>query len=84
MGCKATRKRLGINDPAVDAFLPKCEEYKMTIHQPVWGSIQDLTFCRDLIIMRTERNHPRAVRDELGNDIKATGTKITEKTTGST
>ena len=44
MGYKATRKRLGIKDPTVDAFLPKCKEYKMTIHQPVWGIKQDLTF----------------------------------------
>ncbi|MCP4494953.1 MAG: hypothetical protein GY820_47780 [Gammaproteobacteria bacterium] len=84
MGYKATRKRLGIKDPTVGAFLPKCKEYKMTIHQPVWGSIKDLTFCWDSIIMRTERKHPRPVWDELGNDIKASGTSITEKTIGRT
>ncbi len=46
-----------------------------------WGSMQDLTLWSSMI-MRTVRNQPRTTREDLVNDHKAAGTKVTKKTGG--
>ncbi len=80
---RATRpspKQLGEKVTIVGAIIRKWKKHKIPQSLLNWG-----TSPRGVsMIMRTERNQPRTIREDLINDLKAAETIVTEKTIGNT
>ncbi|KAK3539609.1 hypothetical protein QTP70_010235 [Hemibagrus guttatus] len=83
LGYKTIGKQLG-EKVTVGAIIRKWKKHKVTVSLPRSGAPCKISPRGVSVIMRTVRNHPRTTQEDLANDLKAAGNKITKKTTGNT
>ncbi len=84
MGFKTIAKQLDEKVTTVGAIIRKWKKHKITVNLPRTGAPCKISPRGVSLIMRTVRNQPRTTRDDLVNDLKATGTIVTKKTIGNT
>ncbi len=84
MGYKTIAKQLGEKVTTVGAIIRKWKKHKITVSLPRTGAPCKISPRGVSMIMRTVRNQPRTTREDLVNDLKATGTIFTKKTIGNT
>ncbi|KAL0191024.1 hypothetical protein M9458_013722, partial [Cirrhinus mrigala] len=84
MGYKTIAKQLGEKVTTVGAIIRKWKKHKRTVNLPRSGAPCKISPRGVSMIMGTVRNQPRTTREDLVNDLKATGTIVTKKTIGNT
>ncbi len=84
MGYKTIDKQLGEKVTTVGAIICKWKKHKITVNLPRNGAPCKISPRGVSMIMRTVRNQPRTIREDLVNDLKAAGTIVTKKTIGNT
>ncbi len=84
MGYKTIAKQLGEKVTTVGVIIRKWKKHKITINLPQTGAPCKISPRGVSMIMRTVRNQPRPTREDLVNDLKAVGTRVTKKTIGNT
>ncbi len=84
MGYKTIAKQLGEKVTTVGVIIRKWKKHKITVSLPRTGAPCKISPRGVSMIMRTVRNQPRTTREDLVNDLKATGTIVTKKTIGNT
>ncbi len=84
MGYKTIAKQLGEKVTTAGAIIRKWKKHKITVNLPRTGAPCKISPRGVSMIMRTVRNQPRTTREDLVNDLKAAGTKVTKKTIGNT
>ncbi len=84
MGYKTIAKQLGEKVTTVGVIIRKWKKHKITLNLPRSGAPCKISPRGVSMIMRTVRNQPRTIWEDLVNDLKAAGTIITKKTIGNT
>ncbi len=84
MGNKTIAKQLGEKVTTVGAIIHKFKKHKITDNLPRSGAPCKISPRGVSMIMKTVRNHPRTTREDLVNDLKAAGTKVTKNTIDNT
>ncbi|KAK3555084.1 hypothetical protein QTP86_007967, partial [Hemibagrus guttatus] len=84
MGSKTIAKQLGEKVTTVGAIIFKWKKHKITVNLSRSGAPCKISPCGVSMIMRTVKNQPRTTREDLVNDLKATGTIVTKKIIGNT
>ena len=77
MGYKTIGKQLGEKDSTVGAMIRKWKKHLLTINLP-WSGAQCKIFQHGVnLMMRKLKEQPLSMRQELVDDLKAAGTKVT-------
>ncbi len=84
MGYKTIAKKLGEKVTTVGVIIRKWKKHKITVNLHRTGAPCKISPRGVSMIMRTVRNQPRTTREDLVNDLKAAGTRVTKKTIGNT
>ncbi len=84
MGYKTIAKQLGEKVTTVGVIIRIGKKHNITVNLPSTGAPCNTSPSRVSMIMRTVRNQPRTTREDLVNDLKATGTIVTKKIIGNT
>ncbi len=84
MGYKTIAKQLGEKVATVGVIIRKWKKHKITVNLPRTGAPCKISPRGVSMIMRTVRNQPRTTWEDLVNDLKSDGTKVTKKTIGNT
>uniref|UniRef100_A0A4W5NG38 Transposase Tc1-like domain-containing protein n=1 Tax=Hucho hucho TaxID=62062 RepID=A0A4W5NG38_9TELE len=84
MGYKTIAKQLGEKVTIFGAIIRKWKKHKRIVNLPRPGAPCNISPRGVAMIMRTVRNQPRTTREDLVNDLKASGTIVTKKTIGNT
>ncbi|CDQ61155.1 unnamed protein product [Oncorhynchus mykiss] len=84
MGYRTIGKQLGEKATTVGAIIRKWKKFKMTVNHPRSGAPCKISPCGASMIMRKVRDQPRTTRQDLVNDLKRAGTRISKKTISNT
>ncbi len=84
MGYKTIAKQLGEKVTTVGVIIRKWKKHKITVNLPRTGAPCKISPRGVSMNMRTVRNHPRTIREDLVNDLKSAGTIVNKKTIGNT
>ncbi len=84
MGYKTITKQLVEKVITVVAIIRKWKKHKITVNLPRNGAPCQISPRGVSVIMRTMRNQPWTVREDLVNDLEAAGTIVTSKSFSNT
>ena len=84
MGYKKISKQLGEKLTTVGAIIRKWKKHKVTTFLPQSGAPRKISPPGISMMMRKVRDQPSTKQEELVNDLKVVGTKVTKRTISNT
>ncbi len=84
MGYRTIGKQLGEEATTVGAIIRKWKKFKMTVNLPRTGAPCKISPRGVSMILRKVRDQPRTTREDLVNDLKRAGTRVSTVTISNT